>query len=69
MAIYNAVNFMYYLKNEQQCFIRFKTTSAACASGFRPDKTCDASFLNDFKNVYILLHRSLYKNLYIKIFI
>ena len=59
--------FMYYLKNEQQCFIRFKTTSAARACGFRPDKTRDASSLNDFKNVYILLHRSLYKNLYIKI--
>ena len=58
---------LYYLKNEQQCFIRFKTTSAARASGFRPDKTRDASYLNGFKNVYILLHRSLYKNLYIKI--
>ena len=44
---------MYYLKNEQQCFIRFKTTSAAHVSGFRPDKTRDASSLNGFKNVYI----------------
>ena len=35
---------MYYLKNEQQCFIRFKTTSAARASGFRPDKTRDGEF-------------------------
>jgi hypothetical protein len=41
---------MYYLKNEQECFIRFKATSA---SGFRPNKTRPASFLNGFKNVCI----------------
>ena len=33
-------------KNEQECFIGFKTPS-----GFRPDKTRAASFLNGFKNI------------------
>jgi hypothetical protein len=44
---------MYYLKNEQKCFIRFKATRAG-ASGFRPNKTRPASFLNGFKNVCII---------------
>ena len=59
--------FKYYLKNEQECFIRFKAR-ARSASGFRPNKTRPASFLNDFKNICIR-SQSLYKNLYIKIFI
>ena len=41
---------MYYLKHEQQCFIRFKNMKAySSLSVFRPDKTCDASVLNSFK--------------------
>jgi hypothetical protein len=41
--------FKYYLKNEQECFIRFKAR-ARSASGFRPNKTRPASFLNGFKS-------------------
>ena len=41
--------FKYCLINEQECFIRFKATSA---SGFRPNKTRPASLLNGFKHDY-----------------
>ena len=37
---------MYYLKNEQECFIRFKATSAQREWLYRPNKTRPASFLN-----------------------
>ena len=51
---------MYYLKHEQGCFIRYKD--------FVSNKTRQASVLNGF----LILHnkaKSLYKNLYLKIFI
>ena len=42
--------FKNYLKNEQECFIRSVLLRARSASGFRPNKTRPASFLNGFKN-------------------
>jgi hypothetical protein len=56
---------MYYLKNEQECFIRFKR-----ARGFRPNKT--RTTCEFFKWLQKRLHDKSnlnMKNLYIKIFI
>jgi hypothetical protein len=39
----------YYLKHEQQCFIRYKDNEAQ-PSIFRSDKTCTANVLYCFKN-------------------
>ena len=55
----------YYLKNEQECFIIGLKPRARSASGFRPNKTRPASFLNGFSQKR--LHNK--SNLYIKIFI
>ena len=41
---------MYYLKHEQQCFIRLKIRGEAEYLYFRSDKTCTANVLNCFKN-------------------
>ena len=54
---------MYYLKHEQECFIRYKDTSAK-REWLCTNKTRHASVLNDFKNICIIK-----PNLYIKIFI
>ena len=41
-------DFMYYLKHEHECFIRYKTRGAA--ERFISDKARIASVLNSFKN-------------------
>ena len=42
---------MYYLKHEQQCFIRYKDTWRSRVSlEFRSDETRTANVLNCFKN-------------------
>ena len=40
-------NVLYYLKHEQQCFVRYKDTKPSI---FRSDKTRTANVLNCFKN-------------------
>ena len=46
-----SIVFMYYLINEQECFIGFKTRGEA--ERFISDKVRTASFLNGFKNLFI----------------
>ena len=46
-----ALGYMYYLINEQECFIGFKTRGEA--ERFISDKARTASFLNGFKNVSV----------------
>ena len=46
--IHLCVYFMYYLKHEHECFIRYKTRGAA--ERFISDKARIASVLNSFKN-------------------
>ena len=48
----NKCNFMYYLKHEHECFIRYKTRGAA--ERFISDKARIASVLNSFKKRSIL---------------
>ena len=46
--IFRLYCFMYYLKHEHECFIRYKTRGAA--ERFISDKARIASVLNSFKN-------------------
>ena len=46
--------FMYYLKHEHECFIRYKTRGAA--ERFISDKARIASVLNSFKNDQFYTH-------------
>ena len=50
-TLYSYVKFKYYLINEQECFIGFKTRGEA--ERFISDKARTASFLNGFKNVSV----------------
>jgi hypothetical protein len=51
MEISSAI-FLYYLKHEQQCFIRYKDTTGSRVSLFyRFDKTRTANVLNCFKKI------------------
>ena len=59
---------MLYIYVTSRCVLLGLKPRARSASGFRPNKTRTASFLNGFKNVCII-SQILYKNLYIKIFI
>ena len=47
-AVLMLANYMYYLKHEHECFIRYKTRGAA--ERFISDKARIASVLNSFKN-------------------
>ena len=49
-AMYLLYTLMLCLKHKQQCFIGIQNHEAQ-PSGFRPDKTRAASFLNGFKNI------------------
>ena len=57
---------MYYLINEQECFIAYKTRGEA--GRFISDKARTASFLNGFKNDPFYTHRPSYQFIYEKTF-
>ena len=48
LSLYIVMSVMYYLKHENECFIRYKTWGAA--ESFISDKARIASVLNSFKN-------------------
>ena len=52
--VYFNRRFKYYLKDKQECFIRYKTRGAA--EHFISDKVRIASILNGFKNNVIYTH-------------
>ena len=59
---------MYYLKHEQQCFIRYKDTKPSI---FRSDKTHTANVPNCFKNDRSskFTGKVIFKNFYFKVYV